>query len=50
MRRVILLATAVLLATTAIPRAHAAQIPPHHTCLILVCDSEGFCVAKEVFC
>jgi hypothetical protein len=50
MRRVILLAAAFLLTITAIPRAHAAQLPPHNTCWILVCDSEGVCVAKEIFC
>jgi hypothetical protein len=50
MRRVILLAAAVLLTITAIPRAQAAQLPPHNTCWVPVCDSEGVCVAKEVFC
>ena len=50
MRKMILLATACLLTITASRSAHAAQIPPHNTCWVLVCDSEGVCVAKEVFC
>ena len=61
MRKMTLLIAAFLLTTAAASGAkpvstnlgtavNAAHLPIPPTCWVLVCDSEGVCVAKETFC